>query len=278
MDESTDMAACGGTRGVPGRCPLDVASLLRDGVTIIEAALTDDQCRQSLEGIDWAMRTQVGLHPLLRQRTYEYFRQFPIFVELIEHPLAIGVADQCLGSEYHLICAEITRNEKDNHYQEDVKNAHQDRCFFPEQPELREDLQNRMYGFTAQWVILDIPAQMGPTQFIPESHIGGTPDAIDRPDSCFAFQDHFPKGSLVLYDHRTWHRGTDNHSDRPRDLIQNSYALHAVDKVQLRTPTDAGDVYIPCESLIDQGSETIRRLLSRSDFSGHGAARRGAGL
>ena len=69
-----------------------------------------------------------------------------------------------LGSEYHLICAEITRNEKGNHYLEGVKNAHQDGCFFPQQPELLEEMQTRMYGFTAQWVILDIPARMGPTQ------------------------------------------------------------------------------------------------------------------
>ena len=71
-----------------------VASLRQDGVTIVQDALTDDQCRQALEGIDWAMRTQVGPLPLQRQRTYEYFREFPIFVDLIEHPLAIGVADE----------------------------------------------------------------------------------------------------------------------------------------------------------------------------------------
>ena len=134
--------------------------------------------------------------------------------------------------------------------------------FFSQQPELLEDLQTRIYGFTAQWIILDIPALMGPTQFIPGSHVGRTQYASDEPDSSFTFRDHFRKGSLVLYDHRTWHRGTDNHCDTPRDLIQNGYALHAVDKVQLRTPTDDGEVYVPCDRLIDQGSETIRRLLS----------------
>jgi hypothetical protein len=265
VDEGPDMTT-GGTEDMSGGGLRDqaVASLRRDGVTIVQDALTDDQCRQTREGIDWALRTQVGLSPLHRQRTYEYFREFPIFVDLIEHPLAIAVADRCLGSAYHLICAEITRNERGNHYLEGVKKVHQDDCFFPQQPELQADLQTRMYGFTAQWVILDIPAPMGPTQFIPGPHVGGTRYTSDEPDSSFTFGNHFPKGSLVLYDHRTWHRGTDNHCDTPRDLIQNGYALHAVDKVQIRTPTDGGELYIPCDRLIDQGSETVRRLLSRT--------------
>jgi hypothetical protein len=68
---------------------------------------------------------------------------------------------------------------------------------------------------------------------------------------------------LVFYDHRTWHRGTDNHIDRPRDLVQNSYALHAIDKVQITTPQDDGsEVYIPCVDLIETGSDVIKKLLS----------------
>ena len=127
-----------------------VTSLKTDGVTLVENVLSDDHCRALLDGIEWGFQNRQGPFPMLRQRTYEWFREHPILMELLEHPLVIEVADACLGSEYHLICAETSRNVKENHYLAGVKNIHQDQCFFPEDPELLEDIQTRMYGFTAQ--------------------------------------------------------------------------------------------------------------------------------
>jgi hypothetical protein len=240
-----------------------VTSLQTDGVTLVENQLTDNQCQQALDGIEWGLQNKSGPRPLQRQRTYEWFREFPIFVELIEHPLVIQVAEACLGPDYHLICAEITRNGKDNHYLEAVKNIHQDHCFFPKQPNLLAEMQTRMYGFTAQWVILDIPPEMGPTEFISGSHAGGRQYTNENASSHISFKNHFPKGSLVLYDHRVWHRGTDNRSETARGLPQNCYALHAVDKVQIMTPSkDGSESYIPCTELLASGSDTIRKLLS----------------
>lgn len=240
-----------------------VKSLLQDGVTIVEDVLTDDQCRQTLDGIDWAVRTQEGPLPLQRQRTYEYFKEHPIFVELIEHPLAIAVADACLGPNYHLICAEITRNEQNNHFLEAVKDIHQDHCFFPDDSRALQDMKLRMYGFTAQWVAHDIPPEMGPTEFIVGSHVSPRRYLNEEAPSCINFRNHFPKGSLVLYDHRAWHRGTNNHAATPRDLTQNCYALHAIDKVQIVTKHENGSSsYVPCTELLETGTDTIRKLLT----------------
>ncbi|MEC8991843.1 MAG: phytanoyl-CoA dioxygenase family protein [Candidatus Latescibacterota bacterium] len=240
-----------------------VRSLQTDGVTLVENQLTDDQCQQALDGIEWGLQNKAGPQPLQRQRTYEWFREFPIFVELIENPLVIQIADACLGQEYHLICAEITRNEKDNHYLEAVKKTHQDHCFFPKQSDLLTQMQTRMFGFTAQWVVLDIPPEMGPTEFIPGSQRSGQRHTNEIAPSDFSFRSHFPRGSLVLYDHRVWHRGTDNHSETARDLPQNCYALHAVDKVQIMTTCEDGaEIYVPCSELLESGSDTIRKLLS----------------
>ena len=242
----------------------NIATTLKtDGVTLVENVLSSDQCQRLLAGIEWGFQNHEGPLPMQRQRIYEWFREHPIFIELLEHPLATAVADACLGPEYHLICAETTRNVKDNHFLEGVKNIHQDHCFFPEDPELLEDMKTRIYGITAQWVAHDIPAEMGPTEFIVGSHEGDRPYTNDEAPSSISFVNHFPKGSLVFYDHRTWHRGTDNHADRPRDLMQNCYALHAVDKVQIRTPHDDGsERYVPCVELIENGSDIIRKLLS----------------
>ncbi len=60
-----------------------VESLETDGVTLVEGVLSDRECQDALEGIAWAMETQAGPLPLQRQRTYEYFRDHPIFVELV---------------------------------------------------------------------------------------------------------------------------------------------------------------------------------------------------
>jgi hypothetical protein len=104
---------------------------------------------------------------------------------------------------------------------------------------------------------------MGPTEFIVGSHLTGKRYENEKAASNISFRNHFPKGSLVLYDHRVWHRGTDNHSDIARDLPQNCYALHAVDKVQIMTPSEDGpERYIPYEDLLETGSDTIRKLLS----------------
>ena len=237
-------------------------TLERDGVTIVEDVLDDDQCRRLQEGFEWGLANTVGPRPLQRQRTYEWFREHPILVELLGHPLPIAVADACLGPEYHCICAETTRNEKDNHFLEAVKDIHQDHCFFPEQADLLEDMQTRMYGFTAQWVYHDIPSEMGPTEFIVGSHVGDIRYSNEEAPDSISFIDHFPKGCLVLYDHRTWHRGTDNHSEAPRDLTQNCYALHAVDKVQIMTPqADGTERYVPCEELLADASDIVHKLL-----------------
>tara|TARA_Y100000588_G_scaffold25359_2_gene25213 strand:+ start:2930 stop:3676 length:747 start_codon:yes stop_codon:yes gene_type:complete len=243
----------------------EITSVLQtDGVVLVEDAMSDNQCQRLLDGIEWGFHNREGPLPLQRQRTYEWFREHPIFIELLEHPLVIAVADACLGPDYHLICAETTRNERDNHFLEAVKNVHQDHCFFPEDQERLVEMQTRMYGFTAQWVAHDIPHEMGPTEFIVGSHVDHRRYTNEEAPSAIDYRDHFPKGSLVFYDHRTWHRGTDNHADRPRDLTQNCYALHAVDKVQIRTPQPNGpDVYEPCTDLIESGSEIIRKLLSR---------------
>lgn len=240
-----------------------VSSLKTDGVTFVEDAMSDDQCQQLLDGTEWGFQNRQGPLPMQRQRIYEWFREHPIFIELLEHPLVFEVANTCLGPDYHLICAETTRNKKDDHFLAAVKNIHQDHCFFPEDPDLLEDMQTRMYGFTAQWVAHDIPAEMGPTEFIVGSHEGGRRYTNEEASSEISFLNHFPKGSLVFYDHRTWHRGTDNHTSIPRDLMQNCYALHAIDKVQIRTPqADGSEVYVPCTDLIEVGSDTIRKLLS----------------
>lgn len=239
-----------------------VKTLKRDGVVMVENQLDDERCRQALEGIEWGMRNKTGPFKFHRQRTYEWFQEFPVFFELIEFPLVIEVVEGYLGPDFHLICAEVTRNQKENHYLPGVKKIHQDTCFFPNQPKLKDDIHNRPYGLTAQWVLLDIPPEMGPTEFILGSHTSSEKYTDEDLTPKNSFSRFFPKGSIVFYDHRTWHRGTDTFTETNRDLPQNCYAVPAIDKVQIMTPQpDDEEIYIPCEELLANGSDTLRKLL-----------------
>ena len=64
-----------------------------DGVTLVENVLSDNHCRALLDGIEWGFQNRQGPLPMFRQRTYEWFREHPILMELLEHPLVIEVAD-----------------------------------------------------------------------------------------------------------------------------------------------------------------------------------------
>jgi ectoine hydroxylase-related dioxygenase (phytanoyl-CoA dioxygenase family) len=239
-----------------------VETLAQDGVVMVENQITDEQCNRALAGIEWAMKNKTGLYEFHRQRTSEWIKEHPIFVELIEHPLVIEVCEAMFGEDYHLICAEVTRNQKDNHYLPGTKKLHQDTCFFPRQPELADDIFNQMYGFTAQWACLDITPEIGPTAFMTGKHQSRQTFTNKDLNSGNAFTNFFAKGSLILYDHRTWHCSADNHTETPRDLPQNCYARFEVDKVQIKTPMpDETEEYILCKELMDVASDEIKKLL-----------------
>jgi ectoine hydroxylase-related dioxygenase (phytanoyl-CoA dioxygenase family) len=239
-----------------------VEALLQDGVVMIEKQITDEQCNRALAGTEWAMKNKTGPYEFHRQRTYEWFEEHPIFIELIEHPLVIEICEAVFGEDYHLICAEVTRNQKDNHYLPGTKKLHQDGCFFPKQPELAGDIYNRMYGFTAQWACLDITPEVGPTGFMMGTHHSRQKFTNEDLNPENSFTNFFPRGSLILYDHRTWHCSADNQTETSRDLPQNCYARFEIDKEQIKTPMpDGPEEYILCDELMHVASDAIKKLL-----------------
>jgi ectoine hydroxylase-related dioxygenase (phytanoyl-CoA dioxygenase family) len=239
-----------------------VKALLCDGVVMIEKQITDDQCDRALSGIEWAMKNKTGRYEFHRQQTYKWFEEHPIFVELIEHPLVIEICEAVFGVDYHLICAEVTRNQKDNHYLPGTKKLHQDMSFFPKQPELADDIYNQMYGFTAQWACQEITPEIGPTGFMIGSNNSRQTFTNEELTPENSFTNFFPKGSLILYDHRTWHCGVDNLTDTPRDLPQNCYSRLEIDKVQIKTlMPDGKEEYILCRELMEVASDAMKKLL-----------------
>lgn len=242
------------------------STLERDGVVILDALLSSSQLAAARDGVEWAMANAGGQYRWIKQRTYEWHADHPVFLELIEHPTVLDIARQVLGDDFHLIAAQCSRNTRDDHYAPGVMNFHQDGVFFPQPNRVTAGSATpaHRYGFSAMWTVRDTPLAMGPTEFILRSHLDGdhkyTND--DFPRERLLRRD-VPAGSLLLFNHRTWHRGAPNTTSTPRDLITNAYARPEVDKVQILTKqADGSEKYVPCEPLL-AGASAIRRQLLR---------------
>jgi hypothetical protein len=237
-----------------------------EGAVLIESVLGNDEILRAVEAVDWAMVLPPAPYKWIRQRTYEWFETHPIFIDLIEHPLVIQLADAFFEGDdgYHLIAAQCSRNTKDDPYAPGAMKIHQDRVFFPQEERANPDVLTHRYGFSAMWYLQDTPLEMGPTEWIPRSHTGTDAFTDDALAPSLLRRQSIPAGSLLLFNHRTWHRGALNATARPRDLITNAYARPEIGKVQLTTPVNGKNArYHPCDPLLHgiHSSSTLRRLL-----------------
>jgi ectoine hydroxylase-related dioxygenase (phytanoyl-CoA dioxygenase family) len=239
-----------------------VSEFESQGVVLIESLMTPTQIVSAQAAVEWAMSQEQEHYKWIRQRTYEWFETHPIFVELMEHPLVLEIAEKILDSDFHLIAAQCSRNTRDDPYAPGAMNIHHDKVFFPTEEKTSESIPPHHYGFSAMWYVQDTPLEMGPTELIPRSHVTEECFSEDVLDGVEMFRRSIPAGSLLLFFHRTWHRGALNQTDTPRDLITNAYARRAIGKVQLTSPLEnEDDRYVPCEALIANASESIGKML-----------------
>jgi ectoine hydroxylase-related dioxygenase (phytanoyl-CoA dioxygenase family) len=244
---------------------LDSASLAaaydRDGFVLVESLLDPRQIAEAQAGVAWAMANVAGNYRWIKQRTYEWLDAQPIFVELIEHPVVLELAERILGDDFHLIAAQCSRNTRDDFYAPGVTNIHQDGCFFPTAGRELPGVAPHHYGFSAMWYLQDTPLEMGPTETLRGKHLEGpfTNADVEERD---IWRRPIPAGSLLVFAHRCWHRGALNQTDRPRDLITNAYARRAIDKVHLFSRQhDGQEAYATPRELLARLSPAMRDLL-----------------
>lgn len=240
-----------------------VDSYERDGFVVVDRLLDGRQLEAARRGVEWAFQCPQEKYRWIRQRTYEWFDRHPIFVELIEHPLVIAFAGEILGPHFHLIAAQCSRNTREEPYAPGAMKIHQDTVFYPPQARRKPDVPDHRYGFSAMWYLQDTPLAMGPTELIAGSHRSSQQHS-DEEASGVVFRRDIPAGSLLVFNHRTWHRGARNGTGTPRDLITNAYARSEVDKVQLAsTRADGKEGYVPCQELLKSASQILEQLLSQ---------------
>lgn len=240
------------------------------GICIITNLLTSDEIQEAKQGTRWAFESlPQERYKFIRQRSYEWFEKHPIFVSLIKHPLILDFSSQVLGSDYHLIAAQCSRNTQAEPYIPNAMRIHRDREFYPKPNFIREDKQLHEYGYTAMWYVQDTPLIMGPTEFIPGTHKLDIEFLNENLDPSYLFNEFIPAGTVILFSHRTWHRARFNNTNLPRDLISNVYALEELDKYPLKLHGEGGkllydnpeDYYVPCSKLLEQGDESLDMLL-----------------
>ena len=242
-------------------CRQTLDSFDTDGWAIVEGLLTKNQVVRAKRAVEHALAQPWPVSPWIRPRTYQWHEEHPIFIEIMEHPFAVEFARGWLGGDFHLIAAQCSRNTRDAFYAPGADGLHQDAVFFPRAERREEGVADDRYSFSAMWYLQDTPLEMGPTELVSGSHNAG----IDYSGKMYVtvFRQAMPAGSLLLFNHRTFHRGAPNNTALPRDLITNAYARRAVEKVQLTTPQAAGgEMYMPCNPLLDDCSNVLRQLLA----------------
>lgn len=155
---------------------------------LYDAAASDrSRQREAKFGLDYA-------HDDTNQRVWNLLSRSPHFVDLAEHPLAVGLLRSVLG--WPMLLGNISANITGPGGGEMV--LHADQIFvptpWPAEPQ----------GANAAWCIDDFTADNGATCFVPGSHLLHRPPSPG--DDAVAVPMEAPAGSLVVFESRLWHR------------------------------------------------------------------------
>lgn len=153
-----------------------------------------------------------------------------LFCDMLVREPILSLVEAVLGTNAGFVGQNVIRSQKSS----GISNWHIDDIVeFPLPPEIpRHDPRIRMpvFWFTIQIALSDIDApEYGPTEFVPGSHYSGRhPPNIEMGEP-MAFEGRgiqpvlVKAGDIYLFNHQLWHRGSVNHSDRTRYLMQSQY-------------------------------------------------------
>ena len=181
--------------------------------------------------------TYIGLDPNAHNvRVFNLLDLHPVFIELIQHSLALGLVRELLGEHFLIsnFTANIARPGSES------MALHSDQGIVTTPPWVAAEAMNII------WVLDDMDEENGATRYVPDSHRWQTPD--DLPDDPRALSVPFeaPAGSVLAMDGRLWHTsGANRSTDRERALLFGFYCADHVRpqsnwNVQLRQAVQNG--------------------------------------
>lgn len=155
------------------------------------------------------------------------FNRDPVFLPYVDRPGVIELAEAIHGSDCHIIgmTAWMTGPGRPD------QPLHADWQPITLPPEVMRmpSVKIPIYISTAHFYLDDLDEALGPTQFIPGSHMAGR-----APNGEMAFNGVGPRsvlckaGDAVVFRSEVWHRGTANRSQRVRYLLQVHYAQRMI--------------------------------------------------
>lgn len=202
----------------------------RDGFLLIPGVLEPEEVAALKDAVDnifadphWKDTDNV-YGPYIAVRLFE---TNAIFEEMLTREPIIGLIENILGADCHLIAQNIVRNAPgqaiDRFHADDIVMLPVAEGMERHDPRLTMPL----FIVTVQILLTDVPSvEYGPTQYVPGSHYSGRqPNDSAQP----SFEGREPvsilgkAGDIYLHNGQCWHRGAPNTSDRTRYLLQLSF-------------------------------------------------------
>lgn len=209
-----------------------VEAIERDGYVYFPGVLDAEEIarlRETMDGLtaieaSFDKHTDPEDHGFLNKHVNNAFNRDPLFVQYLDRPDVIDVAEAVHGEECHVIgmTAWMTGPGRPD------QSLHVDWLPIALPEDVASDSRIRVPIFitTAHYYLDDLYTELGPTQFVPGSHRSGR-----RPENGeMNWQGSGPQnilckaGDVVLFRSEVWHRGTANASDQTRYLLQVHYA------------------------------------------------------
>ncbi len=210
-------------------------ALYRDGYVYLLGVLTSNQVAKLRDRMDALTPISESFDKngcpedigFINKHINNAFNRHAHFLQFLDRPGVIELAEAIHGDDCHCIgmTSWMTGPGRPD------QNLHTDWLPLSLPADILEDSRVRIPIFitTAHFYLDDITEELGPTNFIPGSHLSGrSPNGdttwkgqTEKSIMCNA-------GDVVIFRSEVWHRGTANTSDKTRYLLQVHYAKRMI--------------------------------------------------
>ena len=212
-----------------------VEALYRDGYVYHPSVLSANEVTALRHQMDqltaipesFDKHTDPDKHGFMDKAINNTFNRHQHFLQFLDHPRVIDIEEAVHGEDCH--CIGMTSWMTGTGRPE--QKLHSDWLALSLPDDLMADSRVRFPIFitTAHFYLDDLTEELGPTNFVPGSHLSGR-----RPDGDIEWKGQTEKsimckaGDVVIFRCEVWHRGTANTSGLTRYLLQVHYAKRMI--------------------------------------------------
>ncbi len=166
-------------------------------------------------------------HPFFHKLISNAFNRDPLYLQFLDRSPVFEVAEAAHGEDFHCIGMHgwLTGPGRPD------QGLHTDWLPIRLPTDVRSDPRVKIPIFitTAHYYLNDMYETLGPTKFVPGSHLSGrSPDGATTWNGRGEESILCKAGDVVLFRSEVWHRGTANTSKETRYLLQVHYAMRMI--------------------------------------------------